>query len=116
MQKKSAVAGALDLVPASRLELLRLVATTPSRWRVYQFHHAGTWNDQFTQRPGLVNARIVRAAYFLAGAGGTGAGAGAGAGAEVVGRSRVLSRTDRFWRTTITSMKSVVPRKAAASQ
>jgi len=29
------------LVPASRLELLRLVATTPSRWRVYQFHHAG---------------------------------------------------------------------------
>src|SRR5664279_413989 len=44
---KRAPGGALSfLVPASRLELLRLVATTPSRWRVYQFHHAGNVEGQ----------------------------------------------------------------------
>ena len=31
----------LDLVPTARLELARARLTTPSRWRVYQFHHVG---------------------------------------------------------------------------
>ena len=41
MTEKSAVKALYPMVPTSRLELLRLLATTTSRWRVYQFHHAG---------------------------------------------------------------------------
>ena len=32
---------AFCLVPTMRLELIRPRVTTPSRWRVYQFHHVG---------------------------------------------------------------------------
>ena len=32
----------LNMVPTSRLELERPRVTTPSRWRVYQFHHVGS--------------------------------------------------------------------------
>ena len=48
-KKERPKALSLLLVPASRLELLRLVATTPSRWRVYQFHHAG--NEEIQVSP-----------------------------------------------------------------
>ena len=34
----------LNMVPTSRLELERPRVTTPSRWRVYQFHHVGSKN------------------------------------------------------------------------
>jgi hypothetical protein len=31
----------LCMVPKARFELARARLTTPSRWRVYQFHHSG---------------------------------------------------------------------------
>lgn len=33
------------MVPKPGLEPGRFVATTPSRWRVYQFHHFGIKNE-----------------------------------------------------------------------
>ncbi len=38
------------MVPMARLELARLVATAPSRQRVYQFHHIGMFQKKLLSR------------------------------------------------------------------
>src|SRR4030042_6041048 len=56
------------MVPKAGFEPARVFPTTPSRWRVYRFHHFGTW----------VIDHLLGGAAGPGGAGWTG-GAGAGA-------------------------------------
>ena len=63
--KRAPQAVLFDLVPASRLELLRLVATTPSRWRVYQFHHFGNEVIFLSLSFAHVNSKLSKQAIFL---------------------------------------------------
>ena len=98
------------LVPASRLELLRLVATTPSRWRVYQFHHAGKAEIKGCHRRGRPSILDLDIA-------GTHFAGGWEAGAEAAGFAPpTFSMTERWLLTMKTSMRRLVAMKMPASQ
>ena len=110
-KKERPKALSLLLVPASRLELLRLVATTPSRWRVYQFHHAGLSRNFQPNPDGACRQRDGSAG--VAGAAGV---CGAGAGAVALAAAGLRSSTERLSCTILISMTRLVTMKPAASQ